>query len=167
MACIHTHIYNVHSYICSAFFHICGISVLYAEQHHTKYIYVHSGGRVKGGQKSLHTLSMNASSSFRSIFVGKKYSIFLSFFPHTRYECPHYFGIGFHTWIMAMITYNICSIWYFFLHCIMKMEGVIRYMKIHWLKWIWEKANGIITCMHGICIKNNIKTYGFFYNLSF
>ena len=124
----------------------------------TQNIYVHSGGRVKGGQKSLHTLSMNASSSFRSIFVGKKYSIFLSFFPHTRYECPHYFGIGFHTWIMAM-----SKMYMIFLHCIMKMEGVIRYMKIHWLKWIWEKANGIITCtMHGICIENNIKSYGFF-----
>ena len=51
----------------------------------THNIYVHTQwGRVKGGQKSLHTLSMNASSSFRSIFVGKKNIQFSCPFFHTH-----------------------------------------------------------------------------------
>ena len=78
-----THIYITFTHIFARLFSTFAGFLYYMLNNITQNIYVHSGGRVKGGQKSLHTLSMNASSSFRSIFVGKKYSIFLSFFPHT------------------------------------------------------------------------------------
>ena len=131
---------------------------------HIIYMYIHSGvGWREAKNHCTHWAWMRRPLS-GPFLLEKKYSIFLSFFPHTRYECPHYFGIGYHTWIMAMIIL-ICIIWLYMIFFALHNENGRRYyMKIHWLKWIWEKANGIIICtMHEICIENtNIKSYGFY-----
>ena len=120
---LHPHTYITFTHIFARLFSTFAGFLYYMLNNITQNIYVHSGGRVKGGQKSLHTLSMNASSSFRSIFVGKKIFNFpVLFSTHTIRMSPLFWD-----WISHMNYGDDCNMYVYDIFFALHNENGRRY----------------------------------------